>query len=73
MVNALAEWARILRCSIPKYMEFAPACIAAIRLSREPAGAIISKSLLFIVFLVCRAKLLKKNDTTAICVREYTL
>ena len=63
--KALAECARIFKCSIPKYMEFAPACMAAARLSREPTGAIISKSSLLIIILLFAANLLKKKETTA--------
>jgi hypothetical protein len=39
----LLVWrARILSCSTPKYTELAPALIAAIIDSQEPAGAMIS-------------------------------
>ena len=44
MVKALALWARMLSLPMPKYTEFAPALMAAARLSRDPTGAIISKS-----------------------------
>src|SRR3712207_9477728 len=44
IVKVFAERARIFRFSMPKYMESAPSCMAAARDSREPTGAIISKS-----------------------------
>ena len=37
---ALCE--RMFRSSTPKYTESAPACTAAVRASKHPAGAIIS-------------------------------
>jgi hypothetical protein len=44
MPKALAEWERILSFPMPKYTEFAPAWIAAAKLSLDPTGAMISKS-----------------------------
>ena len=44
MVKWLAEWERMLSCPMPKYTESAPALMAAASDSREPTGAIISKS-----------------------------
>ena len=44
MVKWLAEWERMFSCPMPKYTESAPALMAAASDSREPTGAIISKS-----------------------------
>ena len=57
----MAEWDRMFNCPMPKYTELAPACMAAAKLSREPTGAIISKSDNF-AFMV--AKLLKVEGRT---------
>ena len=55
MVNVLAECARMFRFSMPKYMESAPALMAAANDSREPTGAMISKSFLVMVWgFVCK-------------------
>ena len=47
MVKWFAECERMFNCPIPKYTESAPELIAAARDSREPTGAIISKSVVF--------------------------
>ncbi len=52
MVKVVAEWALILSFSMPKYMESAPALMAAARLSLEPTGAIISYSFCIILVVV---------------------
>jgi hypothetical protein len=56
MVKVLAERARMFRLAMPKYMELAPALMAAASDSREPTGAIISKSsgCLFILYFIIR-------------------
>jgi hypothetical protein len=42
VVSDAADFTRMFSCSTPKYIESAPACIAACKLSHDPTGAIIS-------------------------------
>ena len=64
----------MFKFSMPKYMEFAPEFRAAAKDSREPTGAIISKSSLFITLIeFVYAKLLNFSSEYATLLAELAL